>query len=192
MCAYKLVTVKFRWWGLQTKVESFIQKVQQLGHLSSQPDVTCGQQREPLKGFLRFLFKGIKSFSFFFFLNPPLAARKAHFHKLPPPALLLDRQMGGPDHGGHPADGGGDPERARGGNLQISEHPGFPVTTRAVERRQPPRLSSSPLPPRPRRGGWGNGAQSLITDVLMNLTSDASEGRRARDLGDRRVEAPPL
>ncbi|XP_075885702.1 phosphatidylinositol transfer protein beta isoform isoform X1 [Nelusetta ayraudi] len=26
MCAYKLVTVKFRWWGLQTKVESFIQK----------------------------------------------------------------------------------------------------------------------------------------------------------------------
>lgn len=27
MCAYKLVTVKFRWWGLQTKVESFIQKV---------------------------------------------------------------------------------------------------------------------------------------------------------------------
>uniref|UniRef100_UPI00398E7676 phosphatidylinositol transfer protein, alpha a isoform X2 n=1 Tax=Pristiophorus japonicus TaxID=55135 RepID=UPI00398E7676 len=26
MCAYKLVTVKFKWWGLQTKVESFIQK----------------------------------------------------------------------------------------------------------------------------------------------------------------------
>ncbi|XP_078107789.1 phosphatidylinositol transfer protein beta isoform-like [Sander vitreus] len=24
MCAYKLVTVKFKWWGLQTKVESFI------------------------------------------------------------------------------------------------------------------------------------------------------------------------
>ena len=27
MCAYKLVTVKFRWWGLQTKVESFIHRV---------------------------------------------------------------------------------------------------------------------------------------------------------------------
>lgn len=27
MCAYKLVTVKFRWWGLQTKVENIIHKV---------------------------------------------------------------------------------------------------------------------------------------------------------------------
>lgn len=27
MCAYKLVTVKFKWWGLQNKVENFIQKV---------------------------------------------------------------------------------------------------------------------------------------------------------------------
>lgn len=27
MCAYKLVTVKFRWWGLQTKVENFIHTV---------------------------------------------------------------------------------------------------------------------------------------------------------------------
>uniref|UniRef100_A0A6I8R6V8 Phosphatidylinositol transfer protein beta isoform n=1 Tax=Xenopus tropicalis TaxID=8364 RepID=A0A6I8R6V8_XENTR len=26
MCAYKLVTIKFKWWGLQNKVESFIQK----------------------------------------------------------------------------------------------------------------------------------------------------------------------
>ncbi|XP_064819035.1 phosphatidylinositol transfer protein alpha isoform-like [Oncorhynchus masou masou] len=26
MCAYKLVTVKFKWWGLQNKVENFIQK----------------------------------------------------------------------------------------------------------------------------------------------------------------------
>uniref|UniRef100_A0AAY5EBD7 Phosphatidylinositol transfer protein beta isoform n=1 Tax=Electrophorus electricus TaxID=8005 RepID=A0AAY5EBD7_ELEEL len=26
MCAYKLVTVKFRWWGLQNKVENFIHK----------------------------------------------------------------------------------------------------------------------------------------------------------------------
>eukprot|EP00062_Callorhinchus_milii_P011660 gi/632957846/ref/XP_007894707.1/ PREDICTED: phosphatidylinositol transfer protein alpha isoform [Callorhinchus milii] len=26
MCAYKLVTVKFKWWGFQSKVESFIQK----------------------------------------------------------------------------------------------------------------------------------------------------------------------
>lgn len=27
MCAYKLVTVKFKWFGLQNKVEGFIQKV---------------------------------------------------------------------------------------------------------------------------------------------------------------------
>jgi hypothetical protein len=27
MCAYKLVTIKFKWWGLQGKVENFIQKV---------------------------------------------------------------------------------------------------------------------------------------------------------------------
>lgn len=27
MCAYKLVTIKFKWWGLQSKVENFIQKV---------------------------------------------------------------------------------------------------------------------------------------------------------------------
>ncbi|CAM5117437.1 unnamed protein product [Eretmochelys imbricata] len=26
MCAYKLVTVKFRWWGLQGRVEKFIHK----------------------------------------------------------------------------------------------------------------------------------------------------------------------
>lgn len=30
MCAYKLVTVKFKWWGLQNKVENFIQKVRVL------------------------------------------------------------------------------------------------------------------------------------------------------------------
>ncbi|KAL0972801.1 hypothetical protein UPYG_G00194910 [Umbra pygmaea] len=26
MCAYKLVTVNFKWWGLQNKIENFIQK----------------------------------------------------------------------------------------------------------------------------------------------------------------------
>lgn len=31
MCAYKLVTVKFRWWGLQTKVENFIHRVNTAG-----------------------------------------------------------------------------------------------------------------------------------------------------------------
>ncbi|ERE74439.1 putative tumor suppressor protein MN1-like protein, partial [Cricetulus griseus] len=29
MCAYKLVTIKFKWWGLQSKVENFIQKATQ-------------------------------------------------------------------------------------------------------------------------------------------------------------------
>lgn len=27
MCAYKLVTVKFKWWGLQTRVENLIHEV---------------------------------------------------------------------------------------------------------------------------------------------------------------------
>lgn len=27
MCCYKLVTVEFKWWGLQTRIEKFIQKV---------------------------------------------------------------------------------------------------------------------------------------------------------------------
>lgn len=30
MCAYKLVTIKFKWWGLQNKVENFIQKVRRV------------------------------------------------------------------------------------------------------------------------------------------------------------------
>lgn len=29
MCAYKLVTCEFKWWGLQTKVESMIMKVRE-------------------------------------------------------------------------------------------------------------------------------------------------------------------
>lgn len=39
MCAYKLVTVKFKWWGLQNKVENFIQKV---GKASCSPLTTPG------------------------------------------------------------------------------------------------------------------------------------------------------
>ena len=27
MCCYKLVTVEFKWWGLQTRVEKFIHRV---------------------------------------------------------------------------------------------------------------------------------------------------------------------
>ena len=46
---------------------------------------------------------------------PVLPAREEDLYKLPPPALLLDRQVGGADHGGHPADGGGDAEGAGGG-----------------------------------------------------------------------------
>jgi len=30
MCCYKLVTVEFKWWGLQSRVERFIHKVSQL------------------------------------------------------------------------------------------------------------------------------------------------------------------
>lgn len=77
----------------------------------------------------KFCFIGQHSYQFplifflFFFL---FIARKAYFYKLPPPALLLDWQMGGFDHGGHSADGGGDPKRAWGGNLsgtaQLSCH----------------------------------------------------------------------
>lgn len=97
MCAYKLVTVKFRWWGLQTKVENFIHKV-----APGQP-----QRAAPLLQ--------LPSPLFSFFLSFSSPARKTDFHKLSPPAVLLDRQMGGLDHGGHQADGGRDPKRAGGG-----------------------------------------------------------------------------
>lgn len=40
------------------------------------------------------------------------AAREENLHQLPPSALLLDWQLGGAHHGGHPQDGGGDAERA--------------------------------------------------------------------------------
>ncbi|KAI4900699.1 hypothetical protein NFI96_015152 [Prochilodus magdalenae] len=33
MCAYKLVTVKFKWWGLQNKVENFIHKLRRHGQV---------------------------------------------------------------------------------------------------------------------------------------------------------------
>ena len=34
MCCYKLVTVEFKWWGLQNKVEKFIHRVITLDYLS--------------------------------------------------------------------------------------------------------------------------------------------------------------
>lgn len=55
MCAYKLVTVKFRWWGLQTKVEGFIQKVR--------PDRPSRRIVEKFPAF--FFIKEIQFFSFF-------------------------------------------------------------------------------------------------------------------------------
>lgn len=48
------------------------------------------------------------------------AAREENLHQLPPSALLLDWQLGGAHHGGHPQDGGGDTARAgRGENNDI-------------------------------------------------------------------------
>lgn len=38
MCAYKLVTVKFKWWGLQTKVENLIHEVRPDPDLVGVPD----------------------------------------------------------------------------------------------------------------------------------------------------------
>lgn len=192
MCAYKLVTVKFRWWGLQTKVESFIQKVQQLGHLSSQPDVTCGQQREPLKGFLRFLFKGIKSFSFFlsfFSIHRSQQEKRifTNFHRQL--FCWIDKWVGLTMEDIRRME----EETQKELEEVICKFQNIPAFLSRPERWS---VASLPafllLPSPPSSPGGGNGAQSLITDVLMNLTSDASEGRRARDLGDRRVEAPPL
>ena len=40
MCCYKLVTVEFKWWGLQGKVEKFIQKV---GGGPERGQVFCGK-----------------------------------------------------------------------------------------------------------------------------------------------------
>ncbi|OBS75129.1 hypothetical protein A6R68_14329, partial [Neotoma lepida] len=39
MCAYKLVTIKFKWWGLQSKVENFIQKLRSQGQ-SPKPEAS--------------------------------------------------------------------------------------------------------------------------------------------------------
>lgn len=41
MCAYKLVTVEFKWLGLQTKVESFIQSTEQRLFLKFHREVFC-------------------------------------------------------------------------------------------------------------------------------------------------------
>ncbi|CAG2105704.1 unnamed protein product [Medioppia subpectinata] len=41
MCAYKLVTVEFRWFGFQTKVESFIQKTERRIFLNFHRQVFC-------------------------------------------------------------------------------------------------------------------------------------------------------
>ncbi|KFM78565.1 Phosphatidylinositol transfer protein alpha isoform, partial [Stegodyphus mimosarum] len=41
MCAYKLVTVEFKWFGLQTKVESFIQSAEQRLFLKFHREVFC-------------------------------------------------------------------------------------------------------------------------------------------------------
>lgn len=80
MCAYKLVTVKFRWWGLQTKVESFIQKVL-LNNLLSWSKMILFK--------ILFYWTAFTPVSLDF--SPLLfIARKAYFYKLPPPALLLD------------------------------------------------------------------------------------------------------
>ena len=41
MCAYKLVTVEFKWFGLQNKVESFIQKTERRIFLNFHRQVFC-------------------------------------------------------------------------------------------------------------------------------------------------------
>lgn len=98
MCAYKLVTVKFKWWGLQNKVENFIQKV---GFQTGCPSPADGRS-----SFIPSLLP--------FSLSPSLssAAREAPLHQLPPPAVLLDRQVDRLEHGGHPPHGGGDAQGA--------------------------------------------------------------------------------
>lgn len=64
MCAYKLVTVKFKWWGLQNKVENFIQKVSSvmgrdvgMGHVHHPPAV----QAMPLPEILQLVKAGFNS-----------------------------------------------------------------------------------------------------------------------------------
>jgi len=41
MCAYKLVTVEFKWWGLQTKVENFIMSMETNIFLRFHKQVFC-------------------------------------------------------------------------------------------------------------------------------------------------------
>ncbi len=53
------------------------------------------------------------------FILSALAAREENLHQLSPSALLLDWQLGGAHHEGHPPDGGGDAARAGGGENDI-------------------------------------------------------------------------
>lgn len=45
MCAYKLVTVEFKWLGLQSNVESFIQKTERRIFLNFHRQVVCWLDR---------------------------------------------------------------------------------------------------------------------------------------------------
>lgn len=41
MCAYKLVTIEFKWFGFQSKVESFVQKVLLTHLIFEEPSNNC-------------------------------------------------------------------------------------------------------------------------------------------------------
>jgi len=45
MCCYKLVTIEFKWWGLQSKVESYTQKLEQRIFLNFHRQVFCSMDK---------------------------------------------------------------------------------------------------------------------------------------------------
>ena len=76
MCAYKLVTVEFKWFGLQTSVEKLLHNVNFIEYLK------------------------LKIVNNSFVLCPD---REAPFYKVSSAIILLDRSMVWSYHGGHTA-----------------------------------------------------------------------------------------
>ena len=80
MTAYKLVTIQFKWWGLQDRVENFIH--------STEKRIFTNFHRQVSQDF-----SGVLTFFYHFLLFS---------------GVLLDGQVARDDHGGHQSSGGAD------------------------------------------------------------------------------------
>lgn len=109
MCAYKLVTVEFKWMGLQNKMESYIQKVQNTVVI-----FTCSRENR-IFNVWKFVF--CLSVYIFACCMLTLSIILTHFpggealvYPLPQTTVLLNRPMDQSDDGGHTTNGRRDTE----------------------------------------------------------------------------------